>query len=222
MNEKIQENKRTIILLLLIISLSAGIYKLFLINEDKRNSEITIDSPIKTEIKLDDLSNVIKPFIDKTNIFIIENKTDMKIPFVEYHDKLYIKTKEYNNKQNLQLDISGDIKVNDKQLNQQQLKSIKNIKDLAAKKEEIKELLEIKECKEVPSKNIFVYINKGVSLTFRKNGDFIQFNILDNKIFTWQERNDIENSTKYLLCNYNPANMFDAISDYLQILKTLD
>lgn len=217
--EYLEHHKKSIILYTIIVVVIAGIALLIEMKAEEKAEQVTIKSPIKKSIKLETIGEQISPFVKKSDFFSIENKTNVKLPFISYHDKFMISSKLYNSEENLQLNIEGDIKVNDKQLKNQQLKTIKVSPDLRKTIVDIKRLVNVKECARVTAKNIFVYIDKGISLTFRAKNDFIKFNVLDNKIFVWQERQTEELENKYLLCNYNAGELYDKLSEYVQKLK---
>jgi hypothetical protein len=221
--EKIEKYKTTIVISTALIGILSTIGYLYNIQKEKEANEITLDKVVeKKEIKIQDVESDIKPFLKSTNIVVIENKGNVKIPFVEYHDKFFIKIKKYNKNKNFTLNIEGDIRVNDKQLSEQQLVPKEMTKEISNTLEEIEYAVKLNDCKRVNVKNIFIYLNKGVSLTYRKGTEFIQFNALDNKIFIWQERNNNDEKNKYLLCNFNSSKLLDDISDLVTELQAIE
>lgn len=216
------ENKKTFILFALLISILTVIVLILQKEKIKKRQEVTIKSTIKQEVKLEDVNTDIKPFIKSANIVRLENKSNIKLPFIEYHDKFMINLKYYNKLKNFQLDIDGDIKVKDKQLKNYQLAPFKMNQKILSNLIDIQNLIKIKKCKRVTARDIFIYINKGISITYRIKQEFIQFNILDNKIFVWQERDTEDKLNRYLLCNFNSTKLFDKISDYVQNLQDLE
>jgi len=224
LKEKIEKYKITILLSLIIITAIVGIYKIYEIKKELKKEEVKLTQKVhkkivKKEFEVDQTK--IDNLLAKSKYLEIENKTNIKLPFIVYHEKFKINVKTYNNDKNIQLNTTGDIRVKDKQLKNYQLENKKNNKNLQNEILTIKKLLKVKKCSKTTAKEMFIYSDKGLAITFRTKKEFIQFNVIDNQIFIWEELLDVEEDNKYLICKFDSARLFDETSKFIEELSKL-
>jgi len=213
---------KKVLILFIILLLSGGGYYYYDNFLNKKKEDVSSSNEYSPMFLQEDY---LDAFLTSVNKLSFENKTLYEIDRVKFNEvNSFVSVRIYDNNSLLELNIEGDITASNRKLRERSLHSINNTTRINNSIQGIKNSINFTSCDNVPSDHTFLYINKGLTVTLRNNKQFINFNILDDKMFVWEEFGGTNSTfrketSSYMLCDLNNNTLLSNIGNLINILS---